>query len=339
MGRAADVRRLAGLVGDPLRVEEVAGGWPALAQVEVEGTRVPVALFVAPVTKSFRKRDGVERRFQNPAAASTQPKSEKGRPLIVPEGRTPLLLGLWDRDSLVDVGHPVVVSADPWRREGRTTRVSVFTSLASQQSGAESGWLVSANSTGEPLTYFDPKLLPIVVSAARGGIDVPGPEVEIAVAAAGLVEARDDQREADAAAERARRAGTAIVRDRKFSKDVIDAYGGQCAMCGLALGLVQGAHIYPAAAPGSPDTTWNGLCLCNNHHAAFDRYLIWVDPGTRQIRLSPLVLEQAKTNEAVAQFVESTYATLVDPAVRSSRPRKAMLEQRNERFATSYEWA
>lgn len=63
-----------------------------------------------------------------------------------------------------------------------------------------------------------------------------------------------------------------------FSNRVRSAYRHQCAMCGLGLELVEGAHIVPVAWPGSTDETNNGMALCRNHHAAYDRGIVSVSP-------------------------------------------------------------
>ncbi|PPI20182.1 restriction endonuclease [Rathayibacter sp. AY1B1] len=62
-----------------------------------------------------------------------------------------------------------------------------------------------------------------------------------------------------------------------FSNRVRAAYGNRCAMCGLGLNLIEGAHIVPVASPYSNDETRNGLALCANHHLAYDRALVSVD--------------------------------------------------------------
>jgi hypothetical protein len=105
-GRPDVIERIAALVGeDVLRATDTALGWPALAELVVDGTAVPVALFAAPVGLSHRNRDEVERRFQNPGG---------DRPIIdVRPGRDPLLLGLWEDDPLISVKRPLLVSADP----------------------------------------------------------------------------------------------------------------------------------------------------------------------------------------------------------------------------------
>lgn len=63
-----------------------------------------------------------------------------------------------------------------------------------------------------------------------------------------------------------------------FSYRVRNAYRRQCAMCGLGLELTEGAHIVPVAWPGSTDETNNGMALCRNHHAAYDRGIVSVSP-------------------------------------------------------------
>lgn len=71
-------------------------------------------------------------------------------------------------------------------------------------------------------------------------------------------------------------------RDRAFSRQVRRAYGGRCAMSGLALRNgggrpeVEAAHIVPVEASG-PDTVRNGLALSGTVHWMFDRGLVSVN--------------------------------------------------------------
>jgi len=66
------------------------------------------------------------------------------------------------------------------------------------------------------------------------------------------------------------------VRDQNFRRNVVNAYGHCCAICGLQARLVQGSHIVPVASGGTDETS-NGLCLCVLHHEAYDRALLAVD--------------------------------------------------------------
>src|SRR5262249_16312605 len=145
-------------------------------------------------------------------------------------------------------------------------------------------------------------------------------EIANAAVASGLT--RDDTAEA---AERARRFASALARDAAFSKDVRKAYADRCAMCGLGLGLVVGAHIYPVSAPGSPDKVSNGLSLCQNHHAAFDNHKIWINPSTFEIRLHNEILSAATSNSAARRFVALTYKNLRLPSDSTKHPGREML--------------
>lgn len=63
------------------------------------------------------------------------------------------------------------------------------------------------------------------------------------------------------------------VRNGRFRRIVIEAYGYRCAICGLNLGIIHAAHIVPVEERGTDEAN-NGIALCPNHHAAFDRDII-----------------------------------------------------------------
>ena len=67
-------------------------------------------------------------------------------------------------------------------------------------------------------------------------------------------------------------------RDAKFKPAVLRAYRFKCAVCGVALKLVDAAHIVPVKHPKSIDIVTNGLGLCRLHHAAYDNALIGIRP-------------------------------------------------------------
>ncbi len=158
-------------------------------------------------------------------------------------------------------------------------------------------------------------------------------EIAQASAASGVV-----QDDTDEAAERANAVASRLVRDARFSKDVRHAYGHRCAMCGLGLKLVVGAHICPVEAPKSPDKVWNGLALCENHHAAFDKYFIWIDPTTYAVRLRSDILEIAKTDAAAQTFAQSTRSMILLPKAVTNRPRPAMFDRRYAYYESQYNW-
>ncbi len=327
-GRADVVERIAELVGeDVLRITSVGSGWPALGELALDGVVVPVAMFVGPVGLSHRDRDDVERRFQNPGS---------NRPIIEIPGRWPLLLGLWEHDEFERIARPLLVSADPLHRVGRTTRFSVFVSITMLRTALGHGWSEGQNAAGESVRCFAPALLPLSYEADRGGAALPMPSMQAVIEGSGLLDADDD--EVSPAARRARRAGSALVRDARFSRRVVDAYNGLCAMCGFDVGLVEGAHIYPVSAPGSRDEPWNGLALCANHHLAFDKHMVGVDPESSEILLHADIRKQTSDNPAVRAFVDGTYSRLGEPVDRAASPRGEMFRRRYDFYLDRYGW-
>lgn len=332
--RAQLVSHIAELVGhDVLEITDAQVGWPALGTLLVDERAVPVSLFVSVVSTSGRGRDDRERRYQNPANKA---------PITLSPGRQPLLVGLWETDNFLDVPRPLLVSADPVRRAERVTRdekltrFSVFARRVTLLTAAETGWAEGVNSKGETIRCFFPPLLPLSASADWSGLALSDSTLQIALDAAGVPEA--SSADYPAAVDRARRTGTSIIRDARFSRRVTDAYEGLCAMCGLDLGLVQGAHIYPASAPGSVDEPWNGLALCANHHYAFDRHLVGVSPDSRRVVFQTVVHEQTEANPATRSLVDSTFATLAEPAHATARPPREMFDKRYQYFAELCDW-
>ena len=94
-----------------------------------------------------------------------------------------------------------------------------------------------------------------------------------------------------------RRYATRLFRQRlhqtEFRERVVRAYQHHCAVCRLKRDeLLEAAHIVPDAdALGAP-TIPNGVALCMLHHAAFDRYLIGINPDC-------VVEDSAKTSSTI----------------------------------------
>jgi len=70
---------------------------------------------------------------------------------------------------------------------------------------------------------------------------------------------------------------TKYKRDSTFAKKVYEAYDNKCSMCGLGLGLIEGAHIVPHSNDKGTDDVTNGIALCALHHKAYDNSLIYFD--------------------------------------------------------------
>jgi len=330
--RTDRVLRLAALVGAALQIEDVQNGWPALATLHSEGSPIPIALFVGSVGLSHRQRDDVERRFQNPAGPS-------GVLVSVP-GRASVLVGMWEEDPHLAVPHPVIVMAEAQRRENHVTRWSLFVPLGLLTEAATAGWASHVSGSNEPIRCVFPELLPAAIAADVDQAEPDASLVQTAIEASGLaaeVAQAEGSIATTPAAERARRAAYSLVRDARFSRRVLSAYDWRCAMCGLGLRLVQGAHIYPASAPSSPDEPWNGLALCANHHLAFDRYLVAVHPGDRSVYFRQDVLVAAASDDGARALVDSTLPAL-RPSAAHARPRADMFIQRYAFYADDYGW-
>jgi putative restriction endonuclease len=91
------------------------------------------------------------------------------------------------------------------------------------------------------------------------------------------------------------------ARDPAFSKGVLQAYGWQCAICGVSpkvdtrhFGL-EAAHIRWHQFSG-PNTVNNGLCLCRMHHVALDRGALSITPDG-VIEVSPRLDNSAESHQ------------------------------------------
>jgi hypothetical protein len=321
MPRVDVVKLIVRFAGASVQLVDLNGGWPAIVNVRTSSRTVRVALHAAAFARlSYRGRDAVERRMQNP---------ENKAPVLRPPRSVSVILGLWEEQ-----GVPVLVGFDAKPRIGKKTRQSFFGALAHLRIAKTLGWTSYRSGSDEEVFAFWPQMLPAYVDMVARGVRLDSDEMAGVVAASGL---SPDLAPLSAEA-RVRRTTSVLVRRAAFSAEVVDAYGTLCAMCGLDFGLTQGAHIYPAAAPGSSDDIRNGLALCANHHTAFDRHLVHVHPRTRRIRLHPRLLRGAKESNACRAFIETTARELIDPAIRRWRPLPQMFVQRYKHFADAYDW-
>lgn len=70
-------------------------------------------------------------------------------------------------------------------------------------------------------------------------------------------------------------------RDARFRPLVLRAYNYRCCLTGVALRLVDAAHIVPVSDPTSTDEPQNGVALNPLLHRAYDRGLLGLLPGGR----------------------------------------------------------
>jgi hypothetical protein len=321
MLRREIANRLAEWVGDDVvNVIDAGTGWPSHLRIRTPSDWVNAAAYLGPIGLSHRGRDDVERRFQNPGG---------NRPIVDVPGEVPLLIGLYESD-----GTRLLVGMEVQKRLARSTRQSLFMPMHLLRSADAWGWAEHFSDAGERLVALTPRLLPIYAEIHHSRVDISPDQIERLLAASGVV----DGEVGTEPIERAIASVNRLVRDAVFSRAVREAYGGRCAMCGLDFTLVEGAHIYPVAAPGCEDEVWNGLALCRNHHAAFDSFFIHVHPASGRVRLHPELVAGRTLGSGCKAFVDATFPELVTPKSKALRPRSDMFERRYEFFKPKYSW-
>ena len=116
-----------------------------------------------------------------------------------------------------------------------------------------------------------------------------------------------------------------------FRARVLSAYEYRCAMCGVQLKLVEGAHILPVQQPDSTDHTSNGIALCALHHRAYDRSLVTFE-ANYEIRISEAVvseLREADLTDGLQGFREHLRDIIILPAEQRSRPNTKFVQLAN----------
>lgn len=74
---------------------------------------------------------------------------------------------------------------------------------------------------------------------------------------------------------------------REFRRKLFDAYNGRCAISGCAIEeILEAAHIVPYFGPET-NHSQNGLLLRADLHTLFDLDLIWIDPDSLSVQISP----------------------------------------------------
>jgi putative restriction endonuclease len=196
-------------------------------------------------------------------------------PLLDPGGRT-LLLG-YHEELDVFAAWDVRVHPNP------SSSASLQVPLTVLRRAAEEGFVShSRHISGEAeiVVAFQPEaVMTYLAVAAR----LPGPgasdaDLEAAAQAGSGEAVPVTELPEDVERRREIREIEVKVRDQRFRQQVIAAYGGRCAFCGLGGGLAEAAHV-EAVAEGGPDLVVNGLASCPTHHTAFDRGLITVGSG------------------------------------------------------------
>jgi putative restriction endonuclease len=122
------------------------------------------------------------------------------------------------------------------------------------------------------------------------------------------------------------------LHQRSFRERVIAAYRSQCSLCRLRHDeLLDAAHIIPDSSPEGEPHVSNGIALCKLHHAAFDSFIIGVDPDyTVHVRRD--VLDEIDGPILRYGLQQMHGSRLFLPQLEKQWPNREALEWRFERF-------
>jgi putative restriction endonuclease len=122
------------------------------------------------------------------------------------------------------------------------------------------------------------------------------------------------------------------LHQRGFRERVLAAYRTQCAFCKLKYGeLLDAAHIIPDNEPDSRPTIDNGISLCKLHHAAFDNFMISVNPDyIIHVRMD--VLREEDGPMLQHGLKELHKANIILPRSESHWPNRDFLDRRYQKF-------
>ena len=118
-----------------------------------------------------------------------------------------------------------------------------------------------------------------------------------------------------------------------FRRDVLKAYRGRCAVCGLNIvELLDAAHIVPDHHELGIASVSNGLALCKIHHAAFDAGLLAITEDFR-VAISQRIMSN-DAGEAVDHALRKFHGQSLEviPGAKNLRPRSDLLRIAIDRF-------
>lgn len=195
----------------------------------------------------------------------------------------------------VKAGEVVLVAIDPTRHlpvTGESNNVQ-FPETLPVEAGATGHFVTHRKRNGELVRAFPGGMLASLLLARQlAGGDQAAAELEA---------------DETAAAEARFRVARTRIRMPAFRRNVLAAYGSVCGACGAALELCEAAHIVPHAV-SLDDSVVNGVCLCPNHHTAFDLAELVTFDGARQIWIN-----QAKLAFLEGKGLGAGMPLLIDP--------------------------
>jgi putative restriction endonuclease len=122
------------------------------------------------------------------------------------------------------------------------------------------------------------------------------------------------------------------LHQQAFREKVLTAYHEQCACCRLRhVPLLDAAHIVPDSDPEGIPSINNGIALCKLHHAAFDSYIIGINPDYL-IKVRPDILKEADGPMLLHGLQGMDGKRIVLPSSQKLYPARELLDQTYQMF-------
>lgn len=293
------------------------GDHPARYRISRNGMDVTVRVFIWNITHGGKKRSADEYRIQ-----------VTGVDKLVPEsGARNLILGWWDEAG-------VFAGWDIRQHQGTTSSSpSMQISEGALRQAFLTGFAPYRNKNGETAIALRPDFMATYIEFLESLHDsgtVPKESAILMRISDDPAKVSDAEIEGDIATTRryAVISTKKAIRALDFARRVLTAYDHKCAMCGVQLRLVDGAHILPVAHKDSTDQTSNGVALCALHHRAYDRGLVGFD-SLYKIHVNEKMIRDLEAEDRLAglpAFRKALRALLIVPADKRDRPAKKFVE-------------
>jgi len=307
------------------------GGWtstrnnpsphPFYYSLRRDAEREQVKCYIWNITPGGKNRPPDEYRVQPTGIAKFEPEA----------GRKTLVLGWWD-DVGVFAGWDVRQHLKPL---GKSSSFQI--KEAALRQALLTGFAPYVKENGETAIAFRPDFMTTYIRHLESLHDSGTIPKELTL----LSEMSDDpdavdEAEIDATVAAPRKRALVstwrALRDNDFRRRVLTAYTHRCAMCGVQLRLIEGAHILPVDEPGSTDETSNGVALCVLHHRAYDAGLVTFDSVFKVHVSNSKCTDLTAAHHAggLKQFKAALKPVMITPPDKKDRPAPASVKKANQ---------
>jgi putative restriction endonuclease len=296
------------------------GKYPALYRIYEDRSSLLVQIYIWNITHGGRNRSADEYRIQATGVSQFNPKADARN----------LVLGWWD-----DVG--VFAGWDIRQHRGPLgTSPSLQISETALREAVHGGFAPYVKDNNETAIAFRPEFMGTYIWFLQALHDSGSVPAEAAILKRlsenpGRIKEQDIDEEVAEERKRALVSTWRTLRALDFRDRVLTAYSHRCAMCGIQLRLVDGAHILPVSEPTSSDQTANGIALCALHHRAYDCGLITFDP-THKIHVNDLTVGRLRADDEIfglKEFRKALRSVICAPPNTRDRPAARFVKKAN----------